>query len=288
MSPPVRDPLQIPPDLQERVEAVPGLRAFYRRASLLRVFGLACIPLAATALAYMALAFTGTELGPPSWAQVPAGYGAKDTGKQLLILLVMTPLLLVWMFFGVRDLLSRHRLRRFAWSFALGSMLLCGAWGSMGITAPAIGQGDRLDHRQLDALIASPDFSGFNPQWQAYLRAQQELPYGAASPAVVATARALAKGEDIGVPVSPAMQSRFEKAAGLPRSERSQRWHDQRLLGWLLFDVGWVLALLAVPALLALGTVAIVLGRRLRRRSEVINGLLQQLQPVPAQPRAQL
>lgn len=70
MSAPVRDPLQIPPDLQARVEAVPGLRAFYRRASLLRVFGLACLPLAATALSYMALAFTGTELGPPSWAQV--------------------------------------------------------------------------------------------------------------------------------------------------------------------------------------------------------------------------
>ncbi|MGO4718513.1 hypothetical protein QIF44_00060 [Stenotrophomonas indicatrix] len=287
MSAPVRDPLQIPPDLQARVEAVPGLRAFYRRASLLRVFGLACLPLAATALSCMALAFTGTELGPPSWAQVPAGYGSKDTGRQLLILLVMTPLLLVWMFFGVRDLLSRHRLRRFAWSFALGSMLLCGAWGSMGITAPAIGQGDRLDYRQLDALIASPDFSGFSPQWQAYLRAQQELPYGVASSAVVATARALANGEDIGVPVSPAMQSRFEKAAGLPRSERSQRLHQQRLLGWLLFDVGWVLALLAVPALLALGAVAIVLGHHLRRRSEVINGLLQQLQPVPAPPRAQ-
>ncbi|OUL14285.1 hypothetical protein B0X78_08030 [bacterium AM6] len=77
MSAPVRDPLQIPPDLQARVEAVPGLRAFYRRASLLRVFGLACLPLAATALSCMALAFTGTELGPPSWAQVRPAMGRR-------------------------------------------------------------------------------------------------------------------------------------------------------------------------------------------------------------------
>ncbi|MEG0182678.1 MAG: hypothetical protein RR704_04355, partial [Stenotrophomonas sp.] len=55
MSARTTDPLQIPPALRDRVEGVAGLRALYRRGSLLRSLGLACLPMCAPLLVLLLL-----------------------------------------------------------------------------------------------------------------------------------------------------------------------------------------------------------------------------------------
>lgn len=282
MSAPARDPLQIPPDLQARVEAVPGLRALYRRGSRLRTLGLACLPLCLLFGVHL-LVSLDANTGYPVWAHVPAGFGdGGRTAASWVFLFVVSGVVAAWMAWGLRDVLANRGVRRFTYACVFGSMLLWaalvgGSIGSPGFSAKDVGEGEPLDYAKLETLIASPAFATFSPQWQHYLRAQAGLRVGPQSSELTDTARALSRGQSIGVPVPALWQARFEKDAGLAASARSLHWRDQQWLRRALFGHAWVLSLLAIPALLALGAALATLGHLLRQRVKVINGLLQQL-----------
>ena len=199
------DPLRVPAELQPRVEAVPGLRALYRRGSFARTLGLACLAvLPATAL--LSMIFLQGLTGSPPSAHVPAGYGT-DPGTSAMLLLASLILfggLLFWMGFGLRRVLLNRGVRHFTFSFVIGGSLLVGLLFGNGIVSPDFsradaGDGTKLDSSQLGKLIDSPGFTTLSPQWQGYLQAQRSL----ARPSIPLNdiGQAIARGEDIGIAV---------------------------------------------------------------------------------------
>ncbi|KAF1013229.1 MAG: hypothetical protein GAK31_03378 [Stenotrophomonas maltophilia] len=279
------DPLKVP-GLQARVEAVPGLRAPYRRGSFARTLGLARFPLL---LPVMVLAFVlkGGITSSPTWAHVPPGFGGgSPVGDMAMVFLVMGIPLLVWVGFGLRNVLRNRGVHHFTFSFVIGGTLLAGMLGVTGIAsadlddaAARVGHGERLQYSKLDSLVDGPQFANFSPGWQAYLKAQQTL--AQASLPLNGAGHAVARGLDIGVAVPPAVQARFEAKAGLPHAAHTRAWLGEHRLRLGLFGVlgtlaGWLLLLLLV-----LGTGLTVLGYHVRGRARVINGQLQQLQPPP-------
>ncbi|KRG51586.1 hypothetical protein [Stenotrophomonas maltophilia] len=281
------DPLKVPAELQPRVEAVPGLRALYRRGSFARTLGLACLAvLPATAL--LSMIFLQGLTGSPPSAHVPAGYGT-DPGTSALLLLANLILfggLLFWMGFGLRRVLLNRGVRHFTFSFVIGGPVLVGLLFGSGIVSPDFsradaGDGRKLDSSQLGKLIDSPGFATLSPQWQGYLQAQRSL--GRPSIPLNDVGQAVARGEDIGIAVPDVIRARFEAKAKVPYSVRSQAWlHDHWLRMGALHFIGTVIAwslLLLVIAGIGLTT----LGYHVRGRARVINGLLQRLQVPPAQ-----
>ncbi|MBK0026787.1 hypothetical protein IAE57_11490 [Stenotrophomonas sp. S48] len=280
------DPLQVPAALQPRVEAVPGLRALYRRGSFARTLGLACFAvLPATALLSIML-LQGLTGNPPS-AHVPAGYGNVPSTLALLALANLSIVggLLVWMGFGLRRVLLNRGVRHFTFSFVIGGSVLVALLVGNGFVSPDFsrseaGDGSKLDSTQLPALIDSPGFAALSPQWQGYLQAQRSL--ARASAPLNDTGLAIARGEDIGIAVPAVIRARFEAKAKLPYSAGSQAWQRDH---WLRNGVQHVVGLAIAWSLLLLIVAGIgltTLGYHVRGRARVINGLLLQLQGPPA------
>ncbi|MBA0281633.1 hypothetical protein D7Y44_08655 [Stenotrophomonas maltophilia] len=285
------DPLKVPAELQQRVEAVSGLRALYRRGSFARSLGLACFAvLPATAL--LSMIFLQGLTGSPPSAHVPAGYG-NDPSTIVLLLsasLCFAGGMLVWMGFGLRRVLLNRGVRHFTFSFVIGGSMLVVLMAGNGIVSPDFsradaGDGTKLDSTQLGKLIDSPGFTTLSPQWQGYLQAQHSL--ARTSTPLNDTGLAIARGEDIGIAVPDVIRARIEAKARVPYSARSQAWlHAHWLRMGVLHFIGMAIAwslLLLVIAGIGLTT----LGYHVRGRARVINGLLQQLQPPPPQASAQ-
>lgn len=282
------DPLKVA-GLQDRVEAVPGLRALYRRGSFARTLGLACFPLL---LPVMLLAFVLKDgiTGIPTWAHVPPGFGGgSPLGDMAVLFLVLGIPLLVWMGFGLRNVLRNRGVRHFTFSFVIGGTLLAAMLGVTGIasadldeTAARDNHGERLQYTELDSLVNGPHFARFSPGWQAYLKAQQTL--AKTSLPMDGAGHAVAREMDIGVAVPPAVQARFEAKAGLPHAARTRAWLDQHRLRLGLFDVLGTLAGWSLLLLLVLGIALTALGYHVRGRARVINALLLKLQPPPLPP----
>lgn len=288
MSTRATDPLQIPPALRDRVEGVAGLRALYRRGSLLRSLGLACLPLCAPLLALLLLS-ADAHRGVPAWAHVPAGFSDGGAGSGVVLYLLAVPVL-AWMGMGLRRVLRNQGVRQFTYAMVFGTAVLWMTasgtdFARRGFTAQEAGQGGPLAYGKLHAVIESAAFAGFSPAWQRYLRAQDAMVAGRDGSDRDALAQALANGQDIGVPVPALWQAALEKAAGLPTSARSTQWHRQQPLRMALFEHGWIISLLGIPALLLAGSGLAALGWHLRRRVAVINGLLLQLQATDASAR---
>ena len=285
------DPLKVPAELQPRVEAIPGLRALYRRGSFARTLGLACLAvLPATAL--LSLVFLQGLTGSPPSAHVPAGYGNEPSSLALLVFanLGLVGGLLFWMGFGLRRVLLNRGVRHFTFSFVIGGSVLVALLVGNGVVSPDFsrseaGAGSRLNSTQLPTLIDSPGFTALSPQWQGYLQAQRAL--ARTSTPLNDTGLAIARGEDIGIAVPDVLRARFEAKARVPYSARSQAWLDAHWLrmGALHFigtAIAWLLLLLVIA-----GIGLTTLGYHVRGRARVINGLLQQLQVPPAQAGAQ-
>lgn len=291
MTPSTPDPLQVPAALQQRVEAVPGLRALYRRGSFARTLGLACVAvLPATALLSMML-LQGLTGSPPS-AHVPAGHSNEPSSLALLVFANLSIIggLLVWMGFGLRRVLLNRGVRHFTFSFVIGGSVLVALLTGNGIASPDFsrseaGDGSKLISSQLPALIDSPGFTALSPQWQGYLQAQRSL--ARTSTPLNDTGLAIARGEDIGIAVPDVIRARFEAKARLPYSARSQAWQRDH---WLRTGAQHVVGMAIAWSLLLLimaGIGLTALGYHVRGRARVINGLLQQLQGPSAQGGAQ-
>lgn len=286
MNTPLRDPLQIPSDLQPRFDAIPGLRALYRRGSFARTLGLACLPLLLPVALLASVCLEGMA-GRPAVAHVPAGYGmdAASLVSTLFTHLMIAGTLLGWMAFGLYRVLRNRGVRHFTFSFLIGGSLLAAMVATTGIASPGLGRsetgaGVRLEYSKLSALVDGPHFAALSPAWQAYLRAQ--LPLGSTREALDHTGMAIARGEDIGIPVPAAMQARFEAKAELPHSARSQEWLRSHWLRLALWATVGKLAAWSLLPLLLLGIGLTILGYHVRGRARVINGLLLQLQPPQA------
>ncbi|PSM14807.1 hypothetical protein [Stenotrophomonas maltophilia] len=287
------DPLKVPAELQQRVEAVSGLRALYRRGSFARTVGLACFAVLPAVGLLAMICLEGLTGRPPS-AHVPSGYGNDPSSLALTLVayLIIVGGFLTWMGFGLRNVLLNRGVRQFTFSFLIGGLVLVGMLGASGITSPdfsrseaALGEGVPLQIDKLRALVEDPRFSGFSPQWQGYLEAQLAL--GRPSRPLNGIGQAIARGEDIGIAIPTAMRARFETKAGVPHSERSQRWLHAHRLQMAVLDVFGTVAAWSLLLLVVLGIGLTTLGYHVRGRARVINGLLQQLQQPPPQASAQ-
>ncbi|WMJ71076.1 hypothetical protein [Stenotrophomonas sp. 24(2023)] len=282
----IDDPLKVP-GLQARVEAVPGLRALYRRGSFARTLGLACFPLLLPLLVLVAT-LDGQMSGTPPLAHVPAGFGDSISPMQAALYSLMSGVLaLVWIGFGLRNVLRNRGVRHFTFSTLIGGTVLAGIIGTSGVVTPdesptASGEGAALSFTKLEALVQSPDFSRFTPAWQAYLQAQRSLDISEHT--LTDTGLAIARGQDIGIAVPTTMQVRFETKAGLPHSARSQAWLQAHRTHLAVVGLLGSLAGGLILVMLVLGIALTVLGYHVRGRARVINGLLQQLQPPPLPP----
>ena len=281
------DPLRVPAELQPWVEAIPGLRALYRRGSFARTLGLACLAVLPATAMLSTIFLQGLTGSPPS-AHVPAGYGAdpRDLAMDLIVELNLVGGLLFWMVFGLRRVMQNRGVRHFTFSFVIGGSMLVGGLSGDGIVGPDFsradaGDGRKLDSSQLSKLIDGPGFTTLSPQWQGYLQAQRSL--ARPSTPLNDTGQAIARGEDIGIAVPDVLRARFEAKARIPYSTRSQAWLDAHWLhmGVLHFigtAIAWSLLLLVIA-----GIGLTILGYHVRGRARVINGLLQQLQVPQAQ-----